>query len=125
MEDLVTVERVQGEGWLVSIRGEHDLTTAPMLSEAFDPLFESGPFVVADIRQVTFMDTQTIGVFAAAVERAARQATTDQTKRFALVVDVSQSHVRRLLDLSNPIIGDVPTYSSRETALEALLTRTE
>ena len=96
-----------------------------MLSETFDPLFESGAFVVADIRQVTFMDTQTIGVFAAAVERAARHATTDPKKRFALVVDVKQSHVRRLLDLSKPIIGDIPTYSTREAALEALTTRTE
>jgi hypothetical protein len=30
------VERVKGEGWLVSIRGEHELTTAPMLSQTFE-----------------------------------------------------------------------------------------
>lgn len=77
MDDGVRVERVEGEGWLVSIRGEHDLTTAPMLSQAFEPLFASGAFVVADIREVTFLDSQTLGVFASAIERAAAHAATD------------------------------------------------
>jgi anti-anti-sigma factor len=123
VDDLVLVERVEGEGWLVSIRGEHDLSTAPMLSKAFDPLFESGKFVVADIREVTFLDSQTLRIFASAVERAARQAARDPKERFALVVDVEQSHLRRLLDLARPIIGDVPTYPSRDAALEALRDR--
>jgi anti-anti-sigma factor len=123
MDDRVQVERVEGEGWLVSIRGEHDLTTAPMLSQAFEPLFASGAFVVADVREVTFLDSQTLGVFASAIERAATQAATDPRERFALVVDVEQSHTRRLLDLARPIIGDVPTYPSRDAALEALRNR--
>jgi len=45
VDEGVQVERVEGEGWLVSIRGEHDLTTARMLSETFEPLLASGPFV--------------------------------------------------------------------------------
>lgn len=123
MDDGVQVERVEGEGWLVSIRGEHDLTTAPMLSQTFEPLFTSGTFVVADIREVTFLDSQTLGVFASAVERAAARAATDPRERFALVVDVEQSHLRRVLDIAGPIIGDVPTYPSRDAALEALRDR--
>lgn len=120
MEDGVQVERVEGEGWLVSIRGEHDLTTAPMLSQTFEPLFASRAFVIADIRQVTFLDSQTLGVFASAIERAAAHAATDPRERFALVVDVEQSHTRRVLEIARPIIGDVPTYRSRDAALEAL-----
>ena len=123
MDDDVRVERVEGEGWLVSIRGEHDLTTAPMLSQTFEPLFESGVFVVADIRQVTFLDSQTLGVFASAIERAAAHAATDPRERFALVVDVEQSHTRRVLEIARPVIGDVPTYPSRDAALEALRAR--
>lgn len=123
MDDGVQVERVEGEGWLVSIRGEHDLTTAPRLSQTFEPLFASGAFVVADIRQVTFLDSQTLGVFATAVQRAAAQAAADPRERFALVVDVEQSHLRRVLEIARPIIGDVPTYPSRDAALEALRDR--
>ena len=123
MDDEVRVERVACEGWLVSIRGEHDLTTAPMLSQAFEPLFVSGAFVVADIRDTTFLDSQTLGVFASAIERAAAHAATDPRERFALVVDVEQSHMRRVLEIARPIIGDVPTYPSRDAALEALRDR--
>jgi hypothetical protein len=79
--------------------------------------------VVADIREVTFLDSQTPGVFASAIEQAATQASTDPGERFALVVDVEQSHTRRVLDLARPIIGDVPTYPSRDAALEALRNR--
>jgi anti-anti-sigma factor len=117
--DDVVVERVDGEGWLVSIRGEHDLTTAPMLSEKFDGLFESGAFVVADITGVTFLDSQVLGVFASAAKRAAR----DPGERFALVVDVEQSHTGRLLDIARPVIGVIPTYPSRDAALDALRNR--
>jgi anti-anti-sigma factor len=123
VDDGVQVERVEGEGWLVAIRGEHDLTTAPMLSETFEPLFASGAFVVADIREVTFLDSQALGVFASAIERAAAQAATDPRERIALVVDVEQSHLRRVLEIARPIIGDVPTYPSRDAALEALRDR--
>jgi hypothetical protein len=41
-------------------------------------------------------------------------------ERFALVVDVEQRHTRRVLEIARPIIGDVPTYPSRDPALEAL-----
>jgi anti-anti-sigma factor len=123
VDDEVRVEPVEGEGWLVSIRGEHDLTTAPMLSQTFEPLFASGAFVVADISQVTFLDSQTLGAFASAIERAATHAAMDPRERFALVVDVEQSHTRRVLAIARPIIGDVPTYPSRDAALEALRTR--
>lgn len=91
-----------------------------MLSQTFEPLFASRAFVIADIRQVTFLDSQTLGVFASAIERAAAHAATDPRERFALVVDVEQSHTRRVLEIARPIIGDVPTYRSRDAALEAL-----
>jgi len=79
--------------------------------------------VVADIRQVTFLDSQTLGVFASAIERAAAHAAADPRERFALVVDVEQSHLRRVIDVARPIFGDVPTYPSRDAALEALRDR--
>jgi anti-anti-sigma factor len=120
VDDTVRVERVEGEGWLISIRGEHDLSTAPMLSAQFDSLFESGAFIVADIREVTFLDSQVLGVFVSAINRASRRAMTDPTQRFALVVDVEQGHVKRLLDVAKTVIGDIRTYPSQDAALEAL-----
>lgn len=94
-----------------------------MLAQTFEPLFASGSFVVADIRQVSFLDSQTLGVFASAIERAAAHAATDPRERFALVVDVEQSHLRRVLEIARPIMGDVPTYPSRDAALAALRDR--
>ena len=32
----------------------------------------------------------------------------------------SKRHTRRVLEIARPIIGDVPTYPSRDPALEAL-----
>jgi len=111
-------------GWTETVApSAADLTAAPMLSHACEPLFASGEFVVADIRQVTFLDSQTLGVFASAIERAAAHAAADPRERFALVVDVEQSHLRRVIDVARPIIGDVPTYPSRDAALEALRDR--
>jgi hypothetical protein len=94
-----------------------------MLSQAFELLFASGAFVVADIRETTFLDSQALGVFASAIEWAAAHAATDPNERFALIVDVEQSHLRRVLEIARPIIGDVPTYASRDAALEALRDR--
>lgn len=108
--------RVDGDGWLVSIRGEHDLSTAPMLTEQFDKLFETGPFVIADLNETTFLDSQVIRVFMSAVRRSAD----DPRQRFALVVDIENARARRLLDLTQPITGDIPTFASREEALKAL-----
>ena len=113
---------LEGDGWLVSIRGEHDLTTALMLSETFDPV-PIRIVRVADMREVTFLDAQTLRVFASAVERAAAHAGSDPTERFALVVRIEQGHLRRVLDVVRPIIGDVPTYPSRNEALGAARTR--
>jgi hypothetical protein len=78
---------------------------------------------VAETFEGPFLDSQTLGVFASAIERAAAHAATDPRERFALVVDVEQSHLRRVLDIARPMIGDVPTYPSRDAALEALRDR--
>ena len=116
-EERIGVRRVEDQAWLVEIRGEHDLATAPMLAEQFDALFRADdPLVIADITETTFLDSHVVRVF----ESAAQRAAADPRVRFALVVDVEQSHFRRMLDVFRPMTGDIPTYPSVETALEAL-----
>ena len=71
--------------------------------------------MVADITETTFIDSKIIRVFETATQRAAK----DPTIRFALVVDIEQSHTRRILELLRPLTGDIPTYPSVDAALEA------
>jgi len=114
-DERLRVRRIQDHAWLVEISGEHDLSTAPMLAEQFESLFETGSLVVADISETAFIDSKVIRVFETATQRAAK----DSTICFALVVDVEQSHTRRVLDLLRPLTGDIPTYPSVDAALEA------
>ena len=114
-EDRLQVRRLEGHACLVEISGEHDLSTAPMLAEQFESLFEGESLVIADITQTSFLDSHVIRVFANAAQRAAK----DPSLRFALVVDVEQSNTRRILNVLQPLTGDIATYPSIDAALKA------
>lgn len=114
-EDQLRVRRLEGQACLVEISGEHDLSTAPMLAEQFESLFEGESLLIADITQTSFLDSHVIRVFANTAQRAAK----DPSLRFALVVDVEQSNTRRILNVLQPLTGDIPTYPSVDAALKA------
>lgn len=118
-DQSISVKPIEGDGFLVSIRGEHDLTTAPMLAEQFDELFAKGSFVIADLAETTFLDTQVLAVFM----KATKRTTENPQQRFALVVDVEQAHIRHVLEIAHPVIGDIPTFASQQEALTAFLLR--
>jgi anti-sigma B factor antagonist len=67
-----TFETRTSAGWtVVEVRGELDLSTADALRSALDGAFETDPPRVAvDLTHVTFMDSSSLGVLVAALERA-------------------------------------------------------
>lgn len=87
-------EHRQGDASVLTVCGELDLRTAPELEERLDRAFTSGAeLVIADLRQVEFMDSSGLRVLLAAHQRAQ-----DSRRRFALVRGGDQ--VERVLKLT-------------------------
>src|SRR3954451_16789474 len=58
-----THTRQLGESlWLLTLRGEHDLSTVPDLEAAFARVESSGTTAVIDVTRVTFVDSSVIGL---------------------------------------------------------------
>jgi anti-sigma B factor antagonist len=58
----VAVKDLPGDRWLVSLVGEHDLSTAEDLRERLWAIFRTGTTVVIDLTATTFIDSSTLGV---------------------------------------------------------------
>jgi anti-sigma B factor antagonist len=56
------VTDLAGDRWLVSLEGEHDLSTADDLGEKLQAIFRTGTTVVIDLSTTTFIDSSTLGV---------------------------------------------------------------
>jgi len=96
------------ERWVVALRGEHDASTAPALTEVLLQRIEmdlSG--VVLDLYEVTFMGVATVRVIAAARETLRRQG------RCLLLFDASPS-ASLVLELcgvpSRPVASSLATW---------------
>ena len=50
----VVIERDEG-AWVLTLRGEHDLSTATAVRDALRHVFDAGSAVVVDLSAVTFM----------------------------------------------------------------------
>jgi len=57
---LGTVQTTQLEAslWVLRLVGEHDLSTAPLVEAAFEPIEASGTTVVVDLTETSFIDFQ-------------------------------------------------------------------
>jgi anti-anti-sigma factor len=91
----VAVERDQG-AWVVTLRGEHDLSTATTLRDTLRDLFDSGSAVVVDLSAVTFMDSSILNAILYGRERAHE----DAAHRFAVVMPPGPGTARRVLELT-------------------------
>jgi anti-anti-sigma factor len=91
----VVATNVGGERWLVTLNGEHDLTTAPDLRSQFETILRSADTVVIDLSNTTFIDSSTLS----ALIHADRLAEAGGCEQFGLVVAVD-SPPDRLLKLA-------------------------
>jgi len=67
-ETIVT--DLPGDRWLVTLEGEHDLTTAEDLREKLRAIFRTGTTVVIDLSPTMFLDSSTLAVLMRAEEVA-------------------------------------------------------
>ena len=68
------LDAVTGTGSAVRLRvsGELDMYTAPLLTEAVQTQASSGPRVVVDLENVTFMDSTGVSALIGAIQDASR-----------------------------------------------------
>jgi anti-anti-sigma factor len=109
-EPEIHVDRVGESVWIVAMTGEHDLATAPQLTEELARIAEHGTDVVVDLSDTTFVDSTIVGVLV---------RHQDQPRESVAVIAPQGGVPRRVLDL----IGArdlIPIFETRAAALEAV-----
>jgi len=104
----IAVSRLHGRLYLVTVTGEHDLSTVPQLEQALAQIEPDHSNVVIDLAATQFIDSSILGVL---VRRAAVPG--------GKLVAAPGSPPRRVLDLV-ALQSVLAVYDSRSDALAAL-----
>ena len=108
----IVVERAEPGVEVVTVTGEHDLSTAPELQRRLDAALDSGAAVAVDLLQTTFIDSTVLRVLICARERASERGI-----GFSVALGESTGHgVRRLLELTG-MEGRLQTAPTRAAAI--------
>jgi anti-anti-sigma factor len=109
----IDVERV-GDVDVVTLRGEHDLSTATDVTRRIESALKTATGLAIDLSETTFIDSAVLRVLITAQERAAENGT-----GFAIAVAETSGHgVHRLLTLTG-LDTKLSTRPSREDAIAA------
>jgi anti-sigma B factor antagonist len=95
---------------VVTISGEHDLSTAPSLRRRLESLLDEGTATVVDLSPATFIDSSILGVLLDARRRAA-----DSGIGFAVVHANGADAVDRVLAVTG-LRAELPVHARREEA---------
>ncbi len=90
----VIVQDLEGDRWLVTLQGEHDVSTAQAVRDQLEAVFRTGTAVVVDLSTTPFIDSSILAVLL----DANRVTESSDEKRFGLVV-AEGSPPERLLRL--------------------------
>jgi anti-sigma B factor antagonist len=94
--NAIVVEQAEPGVEVVTVTGEHDLSTAPELKRRLDAALESGSAVAVDLLGTTFIDSTVLRVLICAREQAGERGI-----GFRVALGESTGHgVRRLLELT-------------------------
>jgi anti-anti-sigma factor len=89
--------RREGDVSIVSLTGEHDLSTAQALREALESARATSGGLIVDLSHADFIDSSILGLIVSAWQEAGATGA-----RFALIVgNGSGSSVRRVLELTD------------------------
>jgi anti-sigma B factor antagonist len=98
---------------VVSLRGEHDISTQPDVTEALEQAAAHSD-VLVDLSECSFMDSTVV----AALIKAA-QAAHARDERLVLVIPANQKNITRVAEITH--LGSILTvHTSRSTALASL-----
>ena len=75
-----------GDVWILGLRGEHDLNTAPELRDKLDDIYDSGSQVIVDPTDGDLVDSSIFNVLVYACERASQKAITRSRSSHRLTV---------------------------------------
>jgi anti-sigma B factor antagonist len=104
------LERTDAGLAVLTISGEHDLSTAPTLRRRLDVLLEEGTATVVDLSSATFIDSSILGVILDARRRAA-----EAEIGFAVVNANGADAVDRVLEVTG-LRAELPVHARREEA---------
>lgn len=111
-EALIIQDRHEGDCTIVTVAGEIDVATVAGLRERLFELAASGVPIVADLSQVSFIDSAGLGVLVGSVKRA-----TSSGGFFHVVSD--QPNIWQLAHLTG-LDSQIPLVSTLEEARQAL-----
>ena len=105
---------------MLTIEGEHDLSTAPALRRQLDDLIDRGEATIVDLSQATFIDSSVLGAILDARRRAGEAG---------VGFEVAQSEngtkaVTRVLDITG-LRAELPVHPDRERAVAAAMNGSE
>jgi anti-sigma B factor antagonist len=110
----LALERTEAGLAVLTISGEHDLSTAPDLRRRLDSLLEEGAGTVVDLSPATFIDSSILGVILDGRRHAA-----ERQIGFAVVHSSGAEAVDRVLQVTG-LREELPVHTRREDALTAL-----
>jgi anti-anti-sigma factor len=100
--------------WILSLRGEWDITNGGTLTAELEAVFSYGTKVVIDLRQTQFLDSSILAALIKGYQRSQQKA-----KDAFVVIAPAGSWTRRILDTVG-LDSHVPVYEDIESALAAL-----
>ena len=109
----LALERKEAGLAVLTISGEHDLSTAPNLRRRIDGLLDEGTATVVDLSPATFIDSSILGVILDGRRRAA-----EANIGFAVVRSDGSDAVDRVLDVTG-LRAELPVHARREEAVVA------
>jgi anti-sigma B factor antagonist len=96
---------------VLTISGEHDLSTAPNLRRRLDGLLDERTATIVDLSPATFIDSSILGVILDARRRAA-----EANIGFAVVHSNGADAVDRVLEVTG-LRAELPVHARREEAM--------
>jgi anti-sigma B factor antagonist len=109
----IALERNDKGPAVLTISGEHDLSTAPNLRRRIDGLLEEGVPTVVDLSPATFIDSSILGVILDGRRRAA-----ESQIGFAVARTAGSEAVDRVLEVTGLRV-ELPVHARREEAIQA------
>ena len=106
----LALERTDAGVAVLTISGEHDLSTAPLLRRRLDGLLDQGTPTVVDLSPATFVDSSILGAILDGRRRAAKAAI-----GFAVVHADGADAVDRVLEVTG-LRAELPVHTNREEA---------
>jgi anti-sigma B factor antagonist len=107
----LVLERTDAGLAVLTISGEHDLSTAPNLRRRLDGLLDEGTATVVDLSPATFVDSSVLGAILDGRRRAA-----EADIGFAVAHSNGADAVDRVLEVTG-LRAELPVHVQREDAL--------